>query len=366
LQEVGLQANWTLNIAGRYLPILEHRQSTNKSQPYLAHDGVIQPILVDKMDATWIWRPYVLAIARRYAAHNAGHAILETAVPLMHLMMFAQQQPGFHGPPHKPADWLLYMNDSCVDRTDHWVAMGPEHVCTRFSRDLIYTIASNVIERALSSVHTLCFSGATFGFHNFNPFYRGGGLARNHTARKTYRDLLYRKKGLPIPTPIRPGTGPITITLIKKVGKRTITNYDEVEAFMARESSSFRSCGETIRISVIDLATISLAQQLRMLSQTTVLITVPGSASWYSLFLPDNATMIYVPFCDRASSPPCSDWEVNAYHKQTPLLKTLTYGPVDPSIDLVPMSWYFDVRINVTNLEALLKIALRPWIERSC
>jgi hypothetical protein len=332
----------------------------------------MQPILVDKMNATWPRETHALAIARRYATHNAGHAILETAVPLVHMMLFAQQQAVVYELPHQPSEsirpgWVLYMNDSCVDETDRWVAMGPEHLCTRFSRDLIFPVAARVIEReqGFASGDTHCFSGVAFGFHNFDPFYRGARLVRNHRARKTYRDLLYQKNAVPIPAPVRPGTGPVTITLIKKVGKRTIANYHEIEAFLARDWSSIR-CGDATRINVVDLAEISLAEQLHVLSQTTVFVTVPGSASWHSLFLPDNATMIYVPFCDRARTPPCNSWEVDSYHKHTPLLTTLIYGPVDPSVDIVPFSWYSNVRVNVTNLDVLLKDVLRPWLGRSC
>lgn len=339
------------------------------------NDGIIEPRIILASNSSWTWDARTLVIARRFSAYNMGHVMTETAIPLIRLMMMfgvgAEQSNSSDAVAISNVSSLrdggvLYLNDSCSDEQDRWVANGGSRACTQMSESFLFPIMRENIQRDRdSSAGVRCFQRAVFGHTVFNYLDRRGqdtDLAAEHKARRVYRDMIYQHNGLEPPSPVNPDLvlGP-AITVLVKTGKRTFLNYDEIQQYLEKEWSTI--CGFTSNISFIDLSTSTLQDVMHVLSKTALLVTPPGSNSWTSLLLPDNATMIVGSFCTLNPAPSCNSWEVDAYHRYTPALTTLVYVPSNMSDEVVLRSRtpYYDVRLRLDALDGFVRRALAPW-----
>lgn len=369
---VGLDKNWTFNLAGRLLP--DYERSRNFEMYVSRNDGVLEPQIMSAPNVNWTWEARMLVLARRFSAYNMGHVLAETAIPIVRMVI------GRHSNSTKTDAILvtssfrnkgvLYLNDSCSDDRDRWVANGPSGACTNMSESFLFPIVNETIQRDhRSSDAVRCFDRASFGHSMFNALgaFRYGvdrdmDLAAEQEARRAYRDIIYRHNGLDPPAPASPGNGPATITVIVKTGKRSFSNYGELQQYLHRDWHKI--CGVETPTGIIDLSTSPLPEVLQVLSKTTLLITPPGSNSWISIFLPDNATMIVGSFCQLDPGPACSSWEVEAFHRDTPSLTTLVYTPDNISDEIVPRLGYYDIRLRMDVLDGLVRQALDPWVSQ--
>jgi hypothetical protein len=266
---VGIDRNWTLNIAGRLLPEYERYRKKEQYDMYASrNDGLIEPRIVLAPKASWKWDIRTLVIARRFSAYNMGHVMTETAIPLIRLMMLS----GVGREQSKSSDavavsdakkirdgGVLYLNDSCSDDQDRWVANGGSHACTEMSESFLFPIVKENIQRdRQSSADVRCFRRAAFGHNRFNYFTHGRdkNLAAEHRARRAYRDILYQNNGLEPPEPLSPDSvRGLGITVLVKTGKRAFSNYHEIRQYLERQWATI--CGSTSSISFIDLSTSS-------------------------------------------------------------------------------------------------------------
>jgi capsular polysaccharide biosynthesis protein len=85
---------------------------------------------------------------------------------------------------------------------------------------------------------------------------------------------------------LRPQPKAQKITVFRKNGRRTLTNYEEVADHLRKRFD--------VEVEVWEPATFSIRDQIKYLETTTVVVTPCGGVSFTSLFLPAGSSAIFV------------------------------------------------------------------------
>lgn len=89
--------------------------------------------------------------------------------------------------------------------------------------------------------------------------------------------------------PVNPRPSQQRIVILRKMGRRTFLNYDEL-------AEHLRSRFLNVEVEIMDPAAIELKEQLIRLANTTVVITPCGGVSFSAMFVPPGASAIFAEY----------------------------------------------------------------------
>ncbi|GAA5820822.1 hypothetical protein JCM11251_001830 [Rhodosporidiobolus azoricus] len=276
--------------------------------------------------------------------HNFGHAIGDDLFPAFRLLrQFNLLRP----------DNYYAFHQSCDFRGGEIGCKNAEAVTSALTTRPYQKLGGELFPNTEEAV---CFADLVMG---------PNALTMRVADERAWPDMITRMKenfGLrPLKSPLKKHK----VVVIEKHGRRTWLNYEEV-----REHIEETYGVETL---LVNPAELTIEEQIRLLDQTTVLVTPPGGVSFSSPFLHEGAAAIYVEYWDTTherSFP--MDQEVYTWN---PSLHALFYplARADLSLnrtalDPVTLShfvndemglWqgYSNVRINLDRLDVYLRDA---------
>ncbi|GAA6034785.1 hypothetical protein JCM8097_001168 [Rhodosporidiobolus ruineniae] len=203
---------------------------------------------------------------------NFGHALGDDLLPAFRLLqLFSLLRP----------DNYYAFHQSCLSRGGH-------DGC-RNARALHALVTSQPYEQlggALfpDTVGQTCFADLVLGPNE---------LTMRHPTGRTWVDLADWMKSR-IDLPVGSMKKPLKkhkVVIIEKHGRRTWLNYAEVRKHVEETYG--------VEALLVDPATLSVEDQLRLFDGTTVLVTPPGGVSFSSLFLREGAAAVMVEWWDE-------------------------------------------------------------------
>eukprot|EP00603_Paraphysomonas_imperforata_P004355 CAMPEP_0114440944 /NCGR_PEP_ID=MMETSP0103-20121206/16082_1 /TAXON_ID=37642 ORGANISM="Paraphysomonas imperforata, Strain PA2" /NCGR_SAMPLE_ID=MMETSP0103 /ASSEMBLY_ACC=CAM_ASM_000201 /LENGTH=732 /DNA_ID=CAMNT_0001611967 /DNA_START=17 /DNA_END=2215 /DNA_ORIENTATION=+ len=294
----------------------------------------------------------VIMLTHRYSPHNAGHLLMETALPLEKLAA----KYGFVD----NSDRVLLLNDDCYDGEDndskctiHWFEGQSKEIrdrCTSNSRNILSPLARGSVYtyhdlmRQFETASGPADGIITFeqdvlaGIGSISPWSRGWPetefnpvidaylldahshfhVARAESARKHLRKSGDKRR---------------ILTFLHKVGRRSILNWQEIDKILAATAQA-----HGMHFVSLDLAETPFRKQLSVLASTSTLVTVGGSTAFSSFFLtPSNRPrVIYFPLLGNnfeshllAQFP--GRWQLVEYARNDGEWTSDVEGPVDTS-----------------------------------
>uniref|UniRef100_A0A0G4HNI6 Glycosyltransferase 61 catalytic domain-containing protein n=1 Tax=Chromera velia CCMP2878 TaxID=1169474 RepID=A0A0G4HNI6_9ALVE len=357
-----------------------------------------------------------LVVARRFSLSNPGHALDEMGFALFTLMYTWLEKIGVRvdeGTVYekmRDARFQLFLNDTCVDEGYNekgvffsnaspedlniaaYTSYGLKRLCEKFTSKIIAPLFDSYFERKNARETfpsgTACFANVFAGISQLNiyqyPYLHEHALGPDEDirAKRLYRAYTYYQHGKALPY-IR---GP-HILLLKKVGKQNFSNYPEIEAYLRSNWTEAEACGWPVKVSTLDPATVSVADQLDILSTTSVMIAPAGAVAIASFFLPDGAAVISGQLCSLLPSgvPPnevqphqllpeafCHNHEIKLLYRRHTYVHWMVYQtPVFPE-DMTPSQSdsgkdndrrWMDYRVKIDVLHPYVHAAMRRWVD---
>lgn len=183
----------------------------------------------------------------------------------------------------QPAN-IAYCHDFYLNRTSGFTADPPIFLTENPHPPGSQAHARNARLAAAYTRNTLFFQNVMGGHSTFAMLNRG---AKRSLHWHLFRGRFLAKAGFVEPTLTRH-----QVTLVRKHGRRTILNFDDVVA-------ASRALG--VDVVVYDPTVQSWPDQVRMLLSTTVLVTPPGGISFPAAFLPPASVGLFIDGWDHAA-----------------------------------------------------------------
>ena len=248
-------------------------------------------------------------LARRKAAHHAGHLCLETSIPL-------EKLANFYGVEDVESRVILF-DDDCFDRMILCCdgdSIEQRQACYQFTDSYISPLSSSPIQTykdlLLLSKNTssrfLSFADVVVGIGRFSPFellascgYSCPNTWLKEPSIESYREKVYQHVGAVVTNVIKTNTNgthyknrPL-LTYIYKVGRRTVLNYMEIFNFL-----EVWCVQHLFELKLMNLLETSHFNKIQTLANTDILIANGGSNFQMSLFLRPYASAIQFEMID--------------------------------------------------------------------
>ncbi|GAA6060575.1 hypothetical protein JCM10212_006810 [Sporobolomyces blumeae] len=239
----------------------------------VARDSYLTPTMeYSAIPSDALWSPSQQAVLQEaYWPENFGHSMGDDFLPAYRLVKSFGSWDR--------ADAQIIMHPPCSMRD------MPEQGCRNHD-----ALAPLLLDRPLETNETSLFTSARGRPVCFRNLYVGtkmlGMSLPSEHVWPGFVDELRVGAGLDITQ--RPKRQRISIFL--KHGRRTVLNYKEVENHLR---DRFK-----VEVDLIDPAKLSLADQIKYMHETTVVVSPCGGISFSSMFLPPGASAIFIDYWD--------------------------------------------------------------------
>jgi len=295
---------------------------------------------IDNFDASVLYKQDVYMVnkttllAHRHSAGNPGHLIIDLMFPLF-MLEKRFRRADTHTFDH--ASYRILVNDLCQNSPD-WNNLtlfeNTPKLCEKFTskylalmstEPLLYSFDFATLNAIPTNVSYVCFNRLLVGSSAYGAYTdAGGGFSGRGKELREFRDWFWFSHSL---NPFERSSLAIipTILIHRKIGRRTLNNTDEL-------ASEVKKCvGDTAQISVVDIGMPTLPELLRLLSQTAIFITPPGSAAMTALLMAERSTLLTAHFY-RDAMPSSYEFKVvfnHLIHVKSYLMPSspVQYGP---------------------------------------
>jgi hypothetical protein len=281
----------------------------------------IAPTDTSPITSASVYGSKTVILTRRFIPSNAGHLILETALPI-------EKVASLYGVT-SVSDRVVLFDDDCGESSLSKDELRNREAlltrCALFTDNFIAPLSNTPIQttRHLQSIaksrnnsRFLSLQRVVVGTGYYSPYERAyfpGEMAHVHA---TFRQRIYRHAGVKMkrsqqqhgtltsntsstciankrPTDdaiINTGRVKQRLTFIYKIGIRMILNHEDTRDYLQAWCVV-----HNYEFVYINLAAVSFERQIQIIAQTDVLLSVGGAASFASYFLPDGAILVYFP-----------------------------------------------------------------------
>ncbi|KAM0790426.1 hypothetical protein ACM66B_003307 [Microbotryomycetes sp. NB124-2] len=254
-----------------------------KDGPWLSVDwaGTVKPTIVGgTVPANSLWSPAETTIlTEAWWPENFGHALADDYLPVYRLARYFDR--------FDSTRLSVIFHPSCRDRGNP--GGERDRGCTHhqeISKLLLNApIIDNKSSRLLDQKGPICFQELLIGTGSVRMHMPAEGHVWTDfaSALKQRADIDPRV----LPTRQR-------ITIMYKAGRRTFTNYDELEQNLRDRFQ--------VEVQLLDPERVNLEEQLRVLQQTTVLVSPCGGISFSAAFLPPGAALVVSDYWDTRAN----------------------------------------------------------------
>ena len=250
-------------------------------------------------------------LAKRFDPLNAGHLMLETAIPL-------EKLANWYGVGDIKSRVLLF-DDDCNSKR---CASFTNRFLSPLTRSTIMTSKRIMLNdgEVSNGAQFIVIPDVIVGIGEFSPYTINeecgmaccscGACKWNNMsdARVSYVKKVYQHADIDAPvSKFRPDAnviGEVIVTFLYKIGRSGILNYVSVISFLDGWCKN-RGC----LLEFMNLATSTFEYQLETLARTDILLSAAGSTAMSSFFLPPESSMIIFPLIRVTSEEPVMVWE---------------------------------------------------------
>ena len=206
------------------------------------------------------------AIIDRYEERNCGHVLGDEAWPLFRLMRRAN----------------LYVTDD--DKLDIFVDRKLPSKCDEALEPL--TNFAHVYSLRISHHRTHCYDTLHFGISGLSyvdndvEYLRSSAFPRE---MREFRALFYKHSGV-----LQPRSKPSKVVIMLKRNGSHLVNIENVEQVKSSAMRTFRG----LDVVIACWEDYTLVEQVQLMSDTKVLIGLPGSDIMNSIFMPDGSFVV--------------------------------------------------------------------------
>jgi hypothetical protein len=238
-------------------------------------------------------------IARRHSPWNAGHVMIETAIPI-------EKLAGSYGV-NDIGSRVIVFDDDCFDSYSiNWYEFKNsknEKLCDLYTNQFVSPLSNNPLQ-SHHDLKTLAeekrfihFQDVLVGIGESSPFHKVWEQDWMGSSVERFRQNIFRSMGVDENT----NNNQKLLTLIYKIGKRSVINLEDKTQFLQSWCLV-----NNYRFISINLASATFESQVQIIANSDILLSPGGSAAFSSLFLKPNASFIYFPLLglDSASGKP--------------------------------------------------------------
>ena len=206
------------------------------------------------------------AITNRFVSGNCGHDLGDEAMAIFRLMQL------FPDPP---------------DRLTTFFLAGRPHACDKVLAPMAESL---IISRTMMPGQLMCFQRVYVGTRSVNYMSDHGGTWENRMETlerdmKSFRTFYYMHAQVRMPRTLEEMD---TILIMQKrngLHLSNIGNRQEIAEFLRREFSTYK-------VEIITWTDYTMVEQIKLLSRTRAIISLPGSDIMNGIFLPDGGALV--------------------------------------------------------------------------